>query len=575
MVAWHGRQTPFNCHNCAKHAPPASIFYHMSDGVRDDVGAIASGSPVQGFADRRWRSCVLRSKIAGHGERGWRMVVARFARGRGRSWVLGAGMALTLGCGTKVNTSPIGSVIDSCQAPPASASDTQVLRLLDFARGHHDLEGTWLSDLQASVLSVDFEPGVGPPLPGSGTECGASLFVEATVHVKSRDGVVDGRPTLLRFEAPYAGILQVTLPDIDDAHARPDPSRVFPSYDWPLTPVAPVDDANPTLVVTLTDGRLAADLVTDRTRVVGRWDTDTFLVPPRSDRAYVVPAELVEECAPAAAYAALSTQYTPFASAADALASIHGTWIRCRAAGGLPDAGLQIAPDGTWRSLIWRDGGLGARGGFQREGFLEDPIDTHAQGFNGAGFFQINLRGPGVWMPTHLWGDVLLVDSGTPLPDLNEQVSVYVRSAREVIAATNLPPSLERGGAPACAVPESGTSDPELGDLDHVLRGEWTLCSGEMLEGFTTLRFDGSGQVTLMDGEGSAPATRPYRTIRPNTIPVLTPRETNLLFPAVNAAGAADDWSIMLSERPLKLWISVEGPYTLRRTSVFSALPAP
>ena len=100
-------------------------------------------------------------------------------------------------------------------------------------------------------------------------------------------------------------------------------------------------------------------------------------------------------------------------------------------------------------------------------------------------------------------------------------------------------------------------------------------CSGEMLEGFTGLRFDGAGQVTLLNGDGSELATKPYRAVRSITMPVLSPRATNLLFPAVDATGAADDWSIILSDRPLKLWISVEGPYTLRRTTVFSARPGP
>jgi hypothetical protein len=206
---------------------------------------------------------------------------------------------------------------------------------------------------------------------------------------------------------------------------------------------------------------------------------------------------------------------------------------------------------------------------------VEDPIDTHAQGFNGVGFFQIDLRGPGAWLPTHLWGDLLLVSGDAPLPDLDETVSVYVRSTREVAVAPNPFASGERVGAPACAIPESGTIDPEIGDLDQVLAGAWTLCSGEMLEGFTGLRFDGAGRVTLLNGDGSELATRPYRTLRPITMPVVSPRVTYLLFPAVDATGAADSWDIILSERPLKLWISAEGPYTLRRTTVFSALPVP
>jgi hypothetical protein len=519
--------------------------------------------------------------------------IASIDRERGRSWVLAVWIALGVGCGTEasspypsptggVNTSPgggsttpTGATDSTCQSPPTSASDTQVLRVLDSARGHHDLEGTWLNGLQASVLSVDFDSAAGPPLPESTTGCGGTLLIAATLHVKTRDGVLDGRATVLRLKSPNGGTLHITLPDLDASYARPDPSQVFSSFGTNLTPIASSEDATPTLIVMLTDGNLTADLIVDRTRLVGRWNRNTFGVPARGNPPHVVPPELVQECAPAAVYTPLSTNYTPFASGADALASLHGTWIRCRAAGGQPHAGLQIADDGSWRTLVWQDGELVARGGFQREGFVEDPIDTHAHGFNGVGFFQINLRGPGVWMPTHLWGDVLLVAADAPPPGLDEYVSVYARSTREVAAAPNPFASGERAGAAACAIPESSTIDPEVGDLDHVLAGAWTLCSGEMLEGFTGLRFDGAGRVTLLNGDGSELATKPYRTIRPTTMPVLSPRATNLLFPAVNAAGEADDWSIMLSDRPLKVWISVEGPYTLRRTTVFSALPGP
>ena len=501
--------------------------------------------------------------------------IASIDRGRRHSRAFAVCIALGVGCGTEA----AGPASSSCQSPPTSASDTQVLRVLDSARGHHDLEGTWLNGLQASVLSVDFDSAAGPPLPQSTTGCGGTLFIQATLRVKTRDGVLDGGATVLRLKEPNGGTLRIPLPDLEDSYARPDPGQVFSSPGMTIAPLASPEDATPTLVVMLTNGNLAADLVVDRTRVVGRWDRNVFGVPARGNPPYVVPGALAQECAPAAAYTALATNYTPFATGADALASIHGTWIRCRAAGGQPHAGLQIADDGSWRTLVWQDGELVARGGFQREGFLEDPIDTHAKGFNGVGYFQINLRGPGVWMPAHLWGDVLLVTADAAPPDLDEHTSVYVRSTREVAAAPNPFASGQRAGAPACAIPESGTIDPEVDDLDHVLVGAWTLCSGEMLEGFTGLRFDGAGQVTLLNGDGSELATKSYRTVRPTTmpvlLPVLLPRATNLLFPAVDATGAADDWSIILSDRPLKLWISVEGPYTLRRTTVFSARPAP
>jgi hypothetical protein len=499
--------------------------------------------------------------------------IASIDRGRRHSWTLAVCIGLGVGCGTEAapDPSPTGPTTSTCGSPPTSASDTQVLRLLDSARGHHDLEGTWLNGLQASVLSVDFDSAAGPPLPESTAGCGGNLFIEAMLHVKTRDGVLDGRATVLRFKAPYAGTLSIPLPDLDGSYARPGPSQAFSSSGMTVTPLASPEDARPTLVMMLTDGNLTADLIVDRTRVVGRWDTGLVGVPPRGKPPYVVPPELVQECAPAAAYTPLATNYTPFASGADALASLHGTWIRCRAAGGQPHAGLQIADDESWRTLVWQDGALVARGGFQREGFVEDPIDTHAHGFNGVGFFQIGLRGPGTWMSTHLWGDLLVVSP----PDLDEDLNIYVRSTREVAAAPNPFASGERAGAPACATPESGTIDPEIGDLDQVLAGAWTLCSGEMLEGFTGLRFDGAGRVTLLNGDGSELATRPYRTLRPITMPVVSPRATYLLFPAVDATGAADSWNIILSDRPLKLWISAEGPHTLRRTTVFSALLVP
>lgn len=103
----------------------------------------------------------------------------------------------------------------------------------------------------------------------------------------------------------------------------------------------------------------------------------------------------------------------------------------------------------------------------------------------------------------------------------------------------------QRAGADACAVSETGTLDPDLGTpLESTLAGTWSLCSGELLEGYGGLTFDGHGGVTVLDTNGLPMGGFAYRALHPETMPALSPRETSLLLPDQR------DWTIIFSERP-------------------------
>src|SRR4029077_12260103 len=101
----------------------------------------------------------------------------------------------------------------------------------------------------------------------------------------------------------------------------------------------------------------------------------------------------------------------------------------------------------------------------------------------------------------------------------NSALSLYVRTSRPVVTAANPFTPGQRAGAAACALPEHGTIDPELGaEMESTLAGEWTLCTGELLDGFVGLRFDGNGAVRLLAADGTSLATRRYRALHPETI---------------------------------------------------------
>jgi len=455
------------------------------------------------------------------------------------------------------------TIVDYCRKPPASASDQHAARVLAGAVGHHDLDGTWLGGSQAAVLEIDMD--VGARLPSSGTECGDALMLAASVNVRTRDGVVSGQGTVIQFYDGDSATAEIPLPGLADAYAHPDPALPpLTSADENQSGIALASTPAPTLVLTMTEDSSTANVVVDQRRVVGRWSSNVSEIPARRSPTYVVPSELVSECAPAADFTGAHGQYTPFASGADATAATIGTWIRCRSYGGPEHDGIQILPDGSWQMLAWQDGGFVTRGGIQREGALEPPIDL--SNVNGTGFFQVNLRGPAVWRPSFVWDNRLLLSDTTAPPDFGE--SVYVRTDRSVVSAPNPYTTGQRAGAAACEVAESGTIDPDLGGpMETILAGTWTLCSGELLEGYAGLTFDGNGAVTFLDVNGQSMGGLSYRALHPETVPALSPRETNLLLPD------GRDWEIIFSQRPLKMWLLETGQPTVVHQAVFSPLP--
>jgi hypothetical protein len=499
---------------------------------------------------------------------GWAQPGATASRRRGEAWR--AARAVGLIAGAVVGCSGGGGssrppIVDPCQQPPASTADPQAALVLAAAQGHHNVDGTWLNGRQPAVLGVDVEVGA-TPLPGSGTGCGSALLLEATVTVRTRDAVIEGQAQVLRFDDYWSAWVEVPLADLADAYARPAPKfgsipdgpNVYLPQQRPSAPA-------PTLVLVFSASSLRANLFVDG-RVVGTWSALPAEVPWRWAGPHTLPAELVADCAPANDLAGQEDAYTAFASAGLAAAAMPGTWIHCQASGPARHAGIQISPDGTWRTLAWRDGGFVTQGGFQQEGAVEEPIDVSA--YNGPGYFQINLSGPRVWFATHLWGD-RLVGTAVDTTPLDRHHTVYVRTDRAVETASNPYTSRQRAGAAACAQPETGVVELGLGsELESTLAGEWTLCAGELLDGYVGLRFDGQGAVTLLAAGGETLRRESYRAIQPETMPNPTPYRKFLLFD-----GSETSWEIMLSDRPLKLWMVEQGPHTTDRKAVFSAVP--
>src|SRR5882724_849824 len=174
---------------------------------------------------------------------------------------------LVVGC-----ASPIDPATSQCASPPSSKDEQGPAAVLAVANGHHIIDGTWLNGRTASVATIDLS--VGDKLADSTTGCGGTLRLDATATVKTRDGLIDARGTVLKFDQPYVAHLDVPLPDLSEAFAHPDASLGSLPAAWPLQRFTA-----PTLVLTITADGLRADVVVDEERVVGRWTTDVFQIP--------------------------------------------------------------------------------------------------------------------------------------------------------------------------------------------------------------------------------------------------------------------------------------------------------
>jgi hypothetical protein len=244
-----------------------------------------------------------------------------------------------------------------------------------------------------------------------------------------------------------------------------------------------------------------------------------------------------------------------------------GTWVRCRGWASPKHDGIQISPDGTWRYVEWENAAFTASPGLRRDGALGEPIDTSSM--NGPGFYQVNLEGQSAFIGTHVWGDRLIVSEWDAPPDVG--IGVYVRTDRAVLPAANTFAAGDRAGTAACATPEAGRLDPALGaELGAALAGDWVVCSGDPLEGYARVHFGAQGEVALFDGAGNPLAKRAYEAFQPFTMPSSSPRRTVLSFG--EDLGRSEEWSILLSQRPLKMWVGTESGHAMPRELMLSAL---
>jgi hypothetical protein len=470
--------------------------------------------------------------------------------------------------GTWTDTPGPGAGSSSCGTPPVSTMDAGAAAVLAVAQGRHLVDGTW-GNGSGTVATIDVT--VGEQLATSTTGCGGALQVGAIVTVKTRDGLIDAHGTTLTIDYLRRASLEIPLPDL------PVPAGVLGSYSDPkyfLVRQNISSTDHPTLVVSFSVGQkgFSADaaravVVVGGESVVGAWSSAPLEVPPRREPQYEVPAELVTACAPAVEFTNAPSQFTVLPTADAARAARVGTWSRCHAYGGPAHEGIQIAADGTWSYLRYGNGSFVTSPGLRRAGTIQIISGT----ISGPGFAQVNLAGPGVSRATWVSGsNRLILQDDTAPPDWG--VSVYVRTDRPVTSAQNTFAAGQRAGAAACAVGELGTIDPDLGaPLDTILAGDWTVCSGEFLEGYRRLRFDGHGGLAFVDEAGAALPSRPFEALRPETTPPQVPRYT--ILQSNQTPEGPDDWTIILSERPLKMWVFIESQHAVKRELVLSALP--
>lgn len=447
----------------------------------------------------------------------------------------------------------------SCSSPSLVAADPSTAVLQSQLVGVHTLEGTWANGEQGSKLRIEVDLGARLPVADE-LACGR-LPYQVAARLTTSDGVLDARASVLEFEFSEAELV-VPIPELADPYRNPAAGSFGPSGWNTPTPV-------PTLHVGFGllngDGALqiGADLVNEQLDRVGVWSSSFLDVPPRAIPEYVVPPQFVAACAKLKPYTGAITEYTAFTDAEEVSSSLVGTWIRCSGPDQPFSAGLQVSSDGTWQQLALDADRLVTHGGFQSEGTVS-ILDVAFN--NRPGSFQVDLVGPRIWMSAQLWGDQLQVDRWQLRgPDIT---SVYVRSDLVADSVASSYAARDRAGAAACSAAEAGTLDLTPGaELDSALEGDWTLCSGELPQGQTLLRFDGTGSVSFFDAQGTALGTHRYTVVLLETMPVAVPRAMALVL------DDNTDFDIAISERPLKLWMQSDTDQHGILTAVLSALP--
>ena len=394
--------------------------------------------------------------------------------------------------------------------------------------------------------------------------CGLPLRVPVMARFRTADGLIDVRPTRLSVtdQYPYpSAVVELQVPGLPAHYLVPRQGIVDP-YDDRLRATQP----EPTLVVRLVEFGARAELVVNRDQVVGLWSSHIYDIPRRPPPPYQVPPVLETECAIAADFTDLG-QYTPFASAAEFSAALVGNWIRCRDVGGAPHEGLQVRPDGAWRDATWESDRFVARGGLLHEGIVNPPRDA-SQGRH-IGLFQMDVIGGRVARSGRLWGDRLMLHGS------GSDQGTYVRTDRPFVERPVPFRSRQRAGASACSGPEEGIielTDPL--ELDRILTGEWTLCSGDLVEDVTKLRFDGRGGVQFSYSGESQPSFKTYRVF-PLPSQAGGFRHSTLVFDETRPhvpGGVVLDWLILVSDRPLKLWLMTPSAGDHYYQAVFSAV---
>jgi hypothetical protein len=471
-----------------------------------------------------------------------------------------------------------GDVIVCRSTEPRSVEPDQIPTLFDRSLSEltralsvHDVPGLWLATGTRPQLSIELGAAGASETArvGNGRLCASILELDATI--RSSDGVLDAQ---VRAHLGYDGegmvVLEAPLPALpaaylgraawprDEEHAaewaadletrrvavafKGSPPTLFAEYHFDTSPFD------------------ATAYVYNGQKMVGVWNTigQSWVVGPPYP--YAPDALLAGACADAQHYQDVydSAAFTPYASAEAALASSVGSWARCLDPVPSSHAGLQILPDGSWRDFTVEGGELVARFGFEHEGFLE-AWD------GGRGSYSISLlpfgrRADG----QEGTGSSLAAPAGEPALRFDSEngewpAAVYQRTTLPVRAA---PPEYrdgERAGAAACSHTEQGIV-PSLQESLALLSGDFVLCSGALRSGATRLHFDASSvQLQREDGSLISQTTFQQNVMNsPNVSLFSTPGDPSSI-----------DWAVVISRRPMKLWIGEGGPVP----AVFSALP--
>lgn len=244
--------------------------------------------------------------------------------------------------------------------------------------------------------------------------------------------------------------------------------------------------------------------------------------------AAAAPAPLPPECA-----AAEPTSAVSFASVEEALASAVGNWRVCD---GRATSGVEITPDGTWRSI---DAEPRRLSGFEHEGVVVfSDWQGNLAGPEASGELSLALR-----HSEHLWAATGSVLEGYfPLrvsPSGNTLGSGRLVRMSQAVAAAEVPPFAdgERAGLDGCSSGEAGlmTFDTAA-ELSATLVGRWVGCEGFSGE----LEFDAAGNVTFSPSDSHAAKVEPY---------------VSRIEEGVAVAIGDGGWRVALSTQPLKLWL--------------------